>query len=234
MGIDYPRFWRVLDRSERLAGSPNVKPIVRTTYQQKLAAPAGRFKRAHKAIADMESRRAKEQREAFHMLVNIRDPYNEVRAALQTFLDGVAIPPALSSAKTPNEKYDAISSALALIDAYNGSDEGGEDEAQQWAKDLTDGPFYSLAPTALREIDEWIEVNGDHEEFVQERALAYAEAYPHFLRFRTQVRASYGSKSIHYRRLLVKSNGKLAVDDVDDVPVDSDVTDDGTDESSEN
>lgn len=232
MSMDYPRFWRVVDRARKLASRAKVKPIVKTTYDAKLARPGERFLVAHKAIDDMASRKEKEESEALVTLEEIRQPYEEVREAMKTFLTGVAIPGALSSLSTPNEKLDAIATALGLIDAHKGSGTE-EDPGEQWAKDLAAGAFYALAPIAIREIDEWIEVNEDAEETVRERAASYAEAYPAFLRVRSQVRASYGEKSIHYRRLIVKATGKLAVDDIDDVPVDTDVDvdDDDTDQS---
>lgn len=232
MSIDYPRFWRVIDRSKRLAGRDDVKAIVKTTYEKLLAAPGESFLVAHKSIADILSRKKKEKGEALVTLEQIRPAYDEARTAMQNFLAGVAIPPPLGSLSTPNEQYQAISDALGLIDAHKGSDEEGAD-GEAWAKDLAAGPFYALAPVALREIDDWIQVNGDSEQVVRDRATAYAAAYPAFLRFRNQVRASYGDKSIHYRRLIVKSDGKLAVDDIDDVEVDTDVDDNVDDDTND-
>lgn len=225
MGIDYARFWRVIDRSRRLASREKTKEIVKATYEHLLASQGERYLVAHKAIADITSRKQKEEKEALVTLAEIQPGYEEVRTAMRNFLTGVAIPPALGTLRTPTEKYEAIANALALIDAHRGNAAEG-DEGQPWAKALVNGPFYALAPIALREIDEWIDVNGDLEEAVRERAAAYAEAYPLFLRFRSQVRASYGDTSIHYRRLIVRSNGKLAVDDIDDVEVDTEVDDD--------
>jgi hypothetical protein len=212
MGIDYPRMIRVTIRSEELSTRGDVIPIVRTVYQQKLAAPAGEFIASHKAIENAEKAREKERSEGLVMLAKIEQPYVEARTAMAIFIDDLALPKALSALSTATDKRDAIATMWEMLDE--------RDDEPGWAKDLTDGPFGQLALEAIREITEWIAADGNLEKAVRNRAAAYAVAYPAFLAFRGQVRASYGKSSIHYRRLLVRSNGKLAVDD----PTDTDPT----------
>lgn len=218
MSIDYPRLRRVLERSTKLAQRRSVIPIVKTTFDAKLAAAAARFLAAHRALLNVEQKRDKERGEALVTLEQIQQPYDEARTAMETFIADLAIPRSLSTLTTVTDQREAIGRMLEIIDARKAT--------EQWAQDLSAAGFGALAPVALREIDEWVEASGDHEDAVRERALASAEAYPRFLRFRDQVRASYGDNSIHYRRLIVDSSGRLAVDDIDDVPVDTEVDDD--------
>lgn len=217
MGIDYPRFHRVVIRAGDLVARPDVNPIVKTVYQQTLAADAAAFIAAHKAIANAEKSHKKERAEALVALAEIEQPYIEARAAMEVFIDDLALPKALSTLETATDKRDAIASMLEIIDAH--------DDAPGWAKDLTDGAFGRLAPGAIREITEWIAADGDLEKAVRARAAAYGAAYPDFIAFRRVVRASYGKSSVHYRRLVVRSSGKLEVDDPTDVATDPTGTD---------
>lgn len=205
MGIDYPRMLRVVTRADELAAREDVIPIVRTVYQQTLAPQVAAFIGAHRAIENAEVAHQKERGEALVMVAKIAQPYVEARTAMAIFIDDLALPKALSTLKTATDKRDAISTMWEMLDE--------RDDEPGWAKDLTDGPFGQLAVDTIREITEWIAADGDLEKAVRARAAAYAEAYPRFLAFRGQVKASYGRSSVHYRNLLVRSNGKLAVDD---------------------
>lgn len=217
MGIDYPRMARVTTRAAELSERADVIPIVRTVYQQKVATHAAEFLAAHKAILNAEKAHKKERSEALVMLAKIQQPYLEARTAMGMFVDDLALPKALTKLSTATDKRDAIATMWEILDALD--DEPG------WAKDITDGPFGQLALQTVIEVTEWIAADGDLEKAVRARAAAYAALYPVFLGFRSQVRASYGKSSVHYRGLVVRSNGKLAVDD----PTDSDTDMDGKD-----
>jgi hypothetical protein len=208
MSIDFPRFYRVVSRSGEIVSRGDVVPIVKTVYELTFASLATGFIAAHKAIENAEKALKKERGEGLVALTKIEQPYSEARTAAAIFIKELALPAALGSLTTETDKRDAIARLLEILDAHD--DEPG------WAKDLTDGAFGQLAPEAIREITEWIAANGDLEKAVRGRAAAYAAAYPAFLDFRSQVRASYGKSSIHYRRLLVRSNGKLVIDDPTD------------------
>ena len=208
MGIDHPRFWRVTERSMTLVERDDVIPIVRTVYNDKLAPHATRYKAAHEALEDAEKARAKEKDEALVALAKIDQPYKEARTALNNYIDDLAVPKSLKSRKTAVDKLAAITRVHELIERNK--------EAHQWARDLAAGAFGRLAPEVIREVQEWIHSHGDYEKAVRERAAAYEAAYPAFLGFRKQVEASYGDNSVHYRNLVVRSSGKLEVDDVDD------------------
>ena len=212
MRIDYPRMVRVAIRSDELAAREDVIPIVRTVYQQKLAAAVAEFIASHKAIENAEKAHEKERSEALIMLAKIEQAYIEARTAMAIFIDDLALPKALSTLSTATDKRDAIATRWEMLDE--------RDDEPGWAKDLTDGRFGQLALETIREITEWIAADGNLEKAVRARAAAYAAVYPPFLAFRGQVKASYGKTSVHYRGLVVRSNGKLAVDD----PTDADPT----------
>ncbi|HEY8427785.1 MAG TPA: hypothetical protein VIL20_05400 [Sandaracinaceae bacterium] len=205
MGIDYQRFDRVCARSEELANRADVHPSVKRVYTEKLAAKATRFRSSHKGLKNAETAAKKERREALAALEAIHPPYMQARSVAANYVTDLAIPVSLKSLSTETDKCDAIRDLLAILDTYD--DEPG------WASELVEGDFGRLAPEAIREVSEWIEANAALEKAVRERAEAYAEAYPAFLRFRDVVRTTYSPSSMHYRRLVVRSNGKLAVED---------------------
>jgi len=215
MAIDFPRMLRVVIRARELGTWADVIPIVRTVYEQRLATQAAGFIAAHKAILNAEQAHQKERSEALVALAKIEQPYIEARTAMAIFIEDLALPKALSTLSTATDKRDAIASMWEILDAHD--DEPG------WAKDLTDGQLGALAVETIREITEWIAADGNLEKAVRDRAAAYAAAYPRFLELRAQVKASYGKSSVHYRRLVIRSNGKLVVDDPTDA--DTDVVD---------
>jgi hypothetical protein len=218
MAIDHARFVRVLARAQQLGGRPTVKPIVKTVWAQKLEPAASRYFGAHRRLQDIEKKRDKERGEGLASLVLIQQPYEEARTAMRNFVTDVALPKSLGSLRTATDKRMAIARMLEIV--------GERRATEQWAADIAEGPFGTLAPAAIREIDEWIEADEEHEEAVRDRAAAYEEAYKLFLGFRQQVAASYGESSIHYRRLVVRSTGKLEIDDIDDVEEDTELEDD--------
>lgn len=217
MSMDQPRFFRVVDRATKMAGRAKVNPVVKAVYDDKLAPHATRYVAAYRALEDVEAVRRKEKGEALAILEEIDQPYREARTALNSYVDDVAVPMSLKSRRTATDKSTAIEGVHALIERHK--------EAHAWARAIAEGAFGRLAPIAIREIDEWIVADEAHEEARRERADAYKAAYPMFLIVREQVGASYGTNSIHYRRLVVRDSGKLEVDDVDDVEEDTDVDD---------
>ncbi len=180
-----------------------------------LAARANAYRAAHRALKDAEIVAKKERGEALAALEQIHQPYIKARAVTEQYVSDLAIPKSLKSLATDTDKVDAIRTLLEILDLHD--DEPG------WASELTAGDFGRLAPEAIREISEWIGANANLEKAVRARMEAYTAAWEPFLGFRDVVRATYSSSSVHYRRLLVRSNGKLAVDDPVDGPGDGPV-----------
>lgn len=214
MSIDYLRFLRMVIRSGDIVERADVIAIVKTVYEHAFKALGTEFIRAHRAIENIEKAYKKERGEGLVILEKIDQPYIEARTAMGIFIKDLALPKTLKTLTTATDKRDAIARMLEILDAHD--DEPG------WAKDITDGAFGRLALEAIREISEWIKADGDLEKAIRERAAAFAAAYPAFLDFRSQVRASYGTSSVHHRRLIVRANGKLAVDDPADTDTDAD------------
>ncbi len=208
MGIDYPRFGRVLSRAAELAAREDVDPNVKRMYDERLATEATAFHATDTGLKNAEVVAKKEHGEALGALVQIDQPYRKARVVTVQYVDDLAIPKTLKSLSTDTDKRDAIRTLVEILDAHD--DEPG------WAADLMAGDFGRLAPIAIREVSEWIDANGNLEKAVRARMDAYSAAYDRFLRFRDVVRETYTPSSIHYRRLLVRSNGKLAVDDPND------------------
>lgn len=216
MGIDYVRFDRVLSRAEELVQRPDVDVSVKRVYEDKLAPVAVAFRAGHSGLKNAEVMAKKERSEGLAALEQIDQPYRKTRVVAQQYVKDLAFPKTLKSLPTETDKRDAVRGMLEIIDLHD--DEPG------WAADLSAGEFGRLAPEAIREISEWIEANGNLEKAVRARMDAYNAAYEPFLRFREVVRTVYSPSSVHYRRLLVRSNGKLAVEDPVDVDPESDPT----------
>lgn len=205
MGIDYFRFDRILSRCGELAARPDVDVSVKRVHDERLVSEAAAFRAAHKAVKDADEKASSERGQALDALAKIDQPYRQARAVALQYVTDLAIPDTLKSLDTDTDRRDAIRDLQALLDDH--------DDAPGWAKDLTDGEFGRLAPDAIREIDEWIAANGDLETATNARAAAYGPAYERYLGFKDVVRQTYGSSSIHYRRIHVRRGGKLAVDD---------------------
>lgn len=217
MAIDYPRFYRLLTRVVELAARGDVDPSVKRIYEDKVAGVAATFMGSHKGLLNAEVAARKERREGLQALETVDQPFRVARVVAQKYVVDLAIPKTLKSLSTETDKRNAIRELLELLDAHD--DEPG------WAKDLTDGEFGRLAPQAIRELSEWIDASANVEKAVRERIKAYAAAYGPFLDFRDVVREVYSSKSTHYRRLMIRPNGKLVVDDPVDGPSDDDPID---------
>lgn len=216
--IDYPRFLRLVKRSQRLAAKPDVNNLVKVIFDAKFAAPAQRYTNAYAALVDMEAKQRKERREALGILEDIDQPYKEARHVVAAFVKDLAIPLTLKSISTATDKLTAIERLLEIVDAHapeegeEGEGAGEGDSAESWAQAVLASPFGQLAPVAIREISEWTDADDELEKAVRERAAAFTEAWPRFLEFRRQVRLSYGQNSIHHRRLVVRATGRLAIE----------------------
>ncbi len=205
MGIDYERFDRLLDRSAELAAREDVDPSVKRVYDDKLAADATTYRASHDGLKNAEVVAKKEHGEELQALEDVDQPYLKARTVTKIYVKDLAVPETLKSLSTDTDKRDALRSLLEILDA--------NDDSPGWAADLTSGDFGRLAPIAIQQITEWITADGNLETAVHARQEAYAKAYERFLEFRDVVRATYTSSSIHYRRLLVRSSGTLAVED---------------------
>ena len=75
------------------------------------------------------------------------------------------------------------------------------------------GPFGRKAADAVREVAEAIASSKTLDDAVKARAEAFGAAYERYLPFKDVVRATYGASSARYRRIHIRANGKLSVDD---------------------
>lgn len=209
MALDYGRLVRLLDRCDAMAADPNVDPSVKRAYEEKLRGPAHDFRSRHFALVDAEAKAKKEGREADAAFAMIARPYEKARAVFALNVQDVALPPALGSLTTDTDRVAAIAELQAKLDDYD--DEPG------WAQELTDPTnpesFGSLAPIVIREVGEAVLADSRVDAASDERAKAFGVAYKAFLGFKNVVRATYGKSSIQYRRIHVRRNGKLVVDD---------------------
>lgn len=213
MNVDQPRFVRLLGRCEELALDPNADRSVKRVYNDILADDSAAYLAAYQALGDAEKAAKKEGDEGVKALNDIGPPYLKARSVLEKYVKDVAIPEPLKSLPTDTDRKNAIGSLLRIIDDH--------DETNDWAKELmTSVPgepraFGELAPEAIREITEWIAANVVLSKAVRKRAEAFGPAYEAYLDFKDVVRNTYGPKSIQYRRIHLRKNGKLAVDDVE-------------------
>ncbi len=207
MAIDYGRFDRILARSAEIAERADADASVKRVYSERFAEQAKAFRVAHKGAKNAEKSASKERMEAFEALAKIDQPYLKARAVAKLYVTDLAIPDTLKQLDTDTERADAVRDLLNLLDDH--------DDAPGWAQELTSGEFGTLAPEAVREIQEWIHANGDLEKAIDARAAAYGPAYERYLGFKDVVRNTYTPSSVHYRRIHVRKDGKLAVDDDD-------------------
>lgn len=209
MTVDHFRLNRILTRCGETAGATDCDTSVKRVYDELLVSEAMTYRGAYQALMDAEKKAKKELREALKALVEIDQPYRKARTVTLLYVKDLAVPETLKSLDTDTDRKDAISTLLGILDEHD--DEPG------WAQDLTAGEFGRLAPEAIRELDELIKASSDLEKAMRARAKAYGPAYEAYLGFKQVVRNAYGASSRHYRRIHVKSNGKLAEDD----PVDT-------------
>lgn len=207
--IDYERLERILTRCAAIAAMPDVDASVKRVYDEKLAGPAATFLTTHKALVNAETKAKKEGAEALAALEAIDQPYRKARAVAQEYVVDLALPETLKSLSTDTDKSNAIKDLLGILDEH--------DDAPGWAAELTDatkpGSFGALAPTTIREIDEGVGANAGVEKAQRDRAAAYGPAYERYLGFKNVVRNTYGSKSMHYRRIHIRKNGRLLVEE---------------------
>lgn len=209
MTIDHMRMVRVLIRCGDLATPADVDPSVRRVYQEKLASFARTYLGANTALASAETNAKEERREAIAALEVIEAPYMKARAVAVVYVPELSVPDTLKTCPTDTDRVIAIQSLRDTLDDFD--DEPG------WAQDLTNpadpNSFGALADTAIREINEGVGADSAVEKARRERAAAYGPAYEAYLGFKNVVRNTYGRSSIQYRRIHIRRNGKLVIED---------------------
>jgi len=211
--MDKRRFPRVLERCGDIAAlsvEEGGDVSVTRVYNDFLAVPGSAYLDADKALKDAEAKEKKERKEGLAALEAITDPYAKVRKLAFMYVKDRSLPAALSDLPTDTDKMEGIRLLLEIVD---------ENKAADWAKELVEdtspNSFVNLAPIAIREIDEWSRASVSVQKARNKRAELYGVAYEAYLSFKDMVRTVFGPSSIHYRRIHVKSNGKIALDDVD-------------------
>ena len=195
--------------------SPTADRSVKRVYNDILADDSATYLAAYQGLADAEVVAKKEGDEGVKALASIGPAYLKARSVAARYVKDVALPETLKSLTTDTDRKTAIGELLSILD--------DNDEENDWAKELmTSVPgepraFGELAPEAIREISEWTAANVALSKAVRKRAEAFGAAYEAYLEFKDVVRNTYGPKSIEYRRIHLRKNGKLAVDDVEPV-----------------
>lgn len=195
--------------------SPTADRSVKRVYNDILADDSATYLAAYQGLADAEVVAKKEGDEGVKALASIGPAYLKARSVAARYVKDVALPETLKSLTTDTDRKTAIGELLSILD--------DNDEENDWAKELmTSVPgepraFGELAPEAIREISEWTAANVALSKAVRKRAEAFGAAHEAYLEFKDVVRNTYGPKSIEYRRIHLRKNGKLAVDDVEPV-----------------
>ncbi|MBI4914583.1 MAG: hypothetical protein HY825_01935 [Acidobacteria bacterium] len=204
MVINYSRFARLLERAKDLGTDAAAKPSVKRCWVDVLSADAEAFLLANKAMVGAETRRTKERREAGDALDKLDQPYREARAVCLAHAPDQVLPETLKAAPTDTDKKDAI---LTLVDILD------DDPQATWAKDVLEGAFGLSAAKVVTELDEARAADGQFAAAQGARAAAFGPAYEKYVRFKNVVRQAHGASSYEYRRIHLRGNGQLAVED---------------------
>lgn len=199
--IDFGRMTRVATRLVELADDPNVKPLVKSVYDDRVRAAVDDYLAANGAIAGAESAARKEGREASAALAALDQPYREARAVAAAYLPAQTLPETLKSQPTDTDRKNAIESLLDAVDDHAG---------ESWADQIVAGPFGQSAGQVLQELNEAIAASTSLSEARDRRAKAFGLAYERYLAFKNVVRNAYGSKSPQYRRIHLRADGTVA------------------------
>lgn len=201
--IDFSRMTRIATRLLELAEDPNVKPIVKSVYDDRTRAAIDDYLAADGAIAAAESAARKEGRDATEALAKIDQPYREARAVAVAYLPHQTLPETLKAQPTDTDRKNAIETLLDAVDDHVG---------QTWADQILAGPFGQNAGPVIQELNEAIAANTGLSEARDRRAKAFGLAYERYLAFKNVVRNAYGSKSPQYRRIHLRADGTVAAE----------------------
>lgn len=206
--MDHPRFERLVVRAAEIGTEESGSAVVKRGYQERVKAELDAYLATHGALKRADEAARKERGEGSRALEVIEQPYNQARSAIRLHAPTAAVPPSLKSLDTDTDKLNALRSVRATLDDY--------DDAPGWAKEIMQGPFGTSVDGTIREVAEAITATTSLDTAVKARSEAYAAAWDRFLLFRDLVRDSYGASSARFRRLHVRTGGKLAVEDPGD------------------
>jgi len=196
MTINYELFARLMNRSGELARQAGIPSMVRRVYNERLKERAEGFLSADAALTRAMGADRKESSEAKRFLGVLDRPYTLARATALAYKPHLVLPETLKAAPTDTDKMNAIETLLDVVEAA---------ASQGWAQDLLSGPFGTVGPSTVKEIDEAIRADASLSAARQARAQAYGPAYDEYLSFKRVVRMACGPRSREYHRIHLRS-----------------------------
>jgi hypothetical protein len=190
--IKHDLFERLLVRCEEIAVADGEDPSVALLYMDLLAAPAMRFRAAHKAIADAETAAGTANAEALQALEDFDHHFRAARALARAYIPALATPDTLKRQPTDTDKASAIQDLFDILASRAG---------ETWAKTCVESAFGKLAPGVIEALRRADDCATKLAEARRARAEAYGPAYAQFLAFKRVVREAHGPRSRTYARI---------------------------------
>jgi hypothetical protein len=166
-------------------------PIIRL-YTERLAPRSSAYRAADAALVAADAAATKERQQADSAVTQIEAPYKLARSIVRARAKELEVPETLAALNTDTDRKLAIGELLERIETSTG---------EGWADELLAGDFGTMAPEAIREIDESVLASAARKGAAEARAAAAGPAYEEYLSFKAAVLAGMGRKSAAYQRL---------------------------------
>jgi hypothetical protein len=155
---------------------PNVPPPIIRLYTERLAPRSSAYRAADAALVAADAAAKKERQQADSAVTQIEAPYKLARSIVRARVKELEVPETLAALHTDTDRKLAIGELLA-------------------------DDFGTMAPEAIREIDESVLASASLKGAAEARAAAAGPAYEEYLSFKAAVLAGMGRKSAAYQRL---------------------------------